>query len=222
MTTKNAFKEGLIQDLGTHGFRPLPLSKGAYLLLFQEAGDLYLTLGVETSRLSKEAFTGSLYLAPAFSWSYAPPDGFPEKAYARVGELLTPAERKEVEPTATAKQADVWWKGFTAGNARSFAEAAAKAAKRLLDTKGLADKARKAPAMRELMEQLEAVREAAKKSPRSANRHLAKVKREDGVPEAWYQAAAELAAGRFDDYNHKDGIKMLAEEAWLLEWAGRP
>lgn len=217
MVTKNNFKFALAKELELLGFKPLPFPKEAYALFHKKIGDLHLTLAIETSRLSKETFTGSLYFAPTFSWAYAPPNGFPEKAYSRIGPYLTPAERKEVVPTATAKQVDVWWKGFNPANASAFAKAAGKAANRMIATKGLADKVRKAPAMLELLEQLDAVRKAAGKSPRSTNRHLTKVKREAAVPEVWYLAAAALAAERFEDYNQKDGIKMLAEEAWLLE-----
>jgi hypothetical protein len=222
VTTKNVFKEAMSREMEKHGFRPLPLSRSAYALFHKKAtGGLHLTVGVESSRLAKQAFTLSFYLAPAFSWSYAPPDGFPQKAYARIGEVLTPAERRKVDAKAAGKQVDVWWKGFTPENAKAAVAIADKAAKRFLETRGLADEVRKAPAMRELVEQLEAVRQAAHGSPRSTNRYLAKVKREQLVPEVWYRAAGALAARRFEDYNHKDGIKMLAEEAWLLETCGR-
>lgn len=220
MASKNAFKTSLTGELGRIGYLPLPLDKGAYAMFFKKSGDLFLTLGCETSRTTKESFTGSFYLAPAFSWSYAPPEEFPEKAYSRIGEFLTPKERKEIDPSATAKQVDVWWKGFTPENAEGFAAAVAMAEKRLLQTKGLAGEARKAPAMMELLEHLQAVTEEVKKKGKLASKALEKVKRETAVPESWYAAAAKVAAERFKDYNHKDGIKMLAEEAWLLKEFG--
>jgi hypothetical protein len=64
------------------------------------------------------------------------------------------------------------------------------------------------------------VRDLAQRSPSSNSRHLQRVKRVPVVPECWYQAAAALASRRFVDFDHKDGIEMLAEQAWLLHELG--
>ncbi len=86
------------EHLAGTGYRRLPIKKDASALFFKPVSGLILTLGVEVSRRYSQTFTGSFYLAPTFSWAYAPPNGFPLKGFRRIGECLTPSQRKQIEP----------------------------------------------------------------------------------------------------------------------------
>jgi len=208
------------EHLAEAGFRQLPLKKEASALFFKPASGLFLTLGVEVSRRYRETFTGSFYLAPTFSWAYAPPNEFPLKGYRRIGECLTPSQRKQVEPDATAQQTDVWWHGFTPENAEQFAHFVTIAESKFLNTKGLVQSVKKSTAMRELLEQIAAVQQTYRQKTVANSPLVEKVRKEKTVPAKWYAAAAKVASERFQDYDHKDGIKMLAEESWLLSEFG--
>jgi hypothetical protein len=74
--------------------------------------------------------------------------------------------------------------------------------------------------MRELMQQLLAVQQAVRAGTIAGSKVLEKVRKDASVPATWYSAAAKVASEQFEDYNHKAGVKMLAEESWLLHEFG--
>jgi hypothetical protein len=210
----------IAEHLAVIGYQQLSIRKAASALFFKRHGDVFLTLGVEISGRYKEAFTGSFYLAPTFSWAYAPPDGFPAKAFRRIGECLSPSQRKAIEPGATAKQVDVWWYGFTPANTRQFADFVKVAEPKFLNDKALVESVRKCTAIRDRLRMLDAVRHAFEQHSLVDRKLVEQVKMDKGVPVEWYLAAAKVAREQFPECNQKHGIKMLAEESWLLSEFG--
>lgn len=215
----------LVANIAEHlaglGYRQLPINKSASALFFKRHGDVFLTLGIEISARYKEAFTGSFYLAPTFSWSFAPPNGFPAKAFRRIGECLSPSQRKKIEPRATPKQVDVWWYGFTPENTQQFADFVKVAESEFLNDKALAQAVKKSSAIRDRLRMFDEVRRSFAQGALADRKFVEKVKIDNGVPVEWYLAAAKVAREQFPECNQKHGIKMLAEESWLLsEFAG--
>jgi hypothetical protein len=218
-STSFSLLPALTELLVAEGYARLPLKLGASALFCKRRHGLFLTLGVEVSRHFGHRFTGSFYLAPIFSWAYAPPIGFPARAYRRIGECLTPRQRRQVEPDAPRAQVDVWWQGFTPENARQFAELASIAEAKLWKDRRLHQAVKTCAAVGERLEMFGAVAQELRRPRLAADPLLAEVRQEEQVPRRWYLAAASVAKRRFPDCYQKHGIKMLAEEGWLLrEW----
>jgi hypothetical protein len=213
----------LAEHLTDLGYQKLPIKKGGAAALFFKKGDgVFLTLGIEAFRRYKESFTGTFYLAPTLSWSYAPADGFPPEGYRRIGEALTPAQRKRIAPKA--KNADVWWYGFTPENTLQFAHFVKIAESKFLTNAALVKSVKECDAIRDLLRMIGAVqceyrRMASAGGDRASGARerelVAKVAKEKIVPSEWYLAAAKSAREQFPILNQKYGIKMLAEDSWL-------
>jgi hypothetical protein len=217
-TTLDKSFPGLESGLLRLGYVRLPLSKGCILLCTKQLNNVYLSLGVERSRYRKNEWTGSFYLAPTLSWSYAPPGEFPEKAYRRIGECLSTSERKKFFPLIASKEIDVWWNEKNEHSVDSFLQAVEMAEKQFTKSKDLQERVIKSKSMRELLKQLIFVQNIIKVGRFKTNLILSKVKRNELIKDYWYQAAAQAAQDRFEEYYHKDGVQMLAEEAWLMDW----
>lgn len=216
MSDAKKFSEHLDQCLKAIGYRRLPISKAAYALFFKKIDQLYLTLSIERSSKMPGRFTASFYLAPLLSWPYAPIDEFPMRAYRRIGECLTVQDRRKIEPDAEIETVDVWWKGYTLESVQQFTTFVPGAEKKFLSSKELQKKVLSCKAMVDLQSHLVAVKQEVDERKSMAHAILDKVKKEDHVPLNWYLAAANVAKLQHPLYYHKDGIKMLAEEAWLI------
>jgi hypothetical protein len=110
--TKKALIKELQLKLQGMSFRTIVGStKGALLHMYKRlSSGLVLNLGVQDSSLHPDAFTGSFYLGPSFTWSYMPPS-FPHKAYDRIGVYLSHDERVSLLSKEYCKPGviDAWW-----------------------------------------------------------------------------------------------------------------
>lgn len=216
MNSRADLVKAIEERLVTIGYRRLPLDKDAAALFFKPVQGVFLTLGIEVSARHRQTFTASFYLSPTFAWAYAPPNGFPLKGFRRIGVCLSPSQRKQIDPTATGQVVDVWWHGFTPENVEQFAHFVLVAEAKFLKDRALQKAVASCPAMRELLQDLAAVQRAHDDKSLAESALVEKVRRVSMVPSRWYHAAAKVAREQAPDYNHKDGVKMLAEESWLL------
>src|SRR5689334_11235785 len=109
--------DSLTEHLGKLKFLPVAQKTwGAKAHYFRHAPNgLILNLGVETSKLYSDRFTGSYYLGPSFTWALMWPS-FPRNAYERVGAFLRPAERRSLLEAEFQSTIDAWWIGSTPEN----------------------------------------------------------------------------------------------------------
>jgi hypothetical protein len=206
----------LDQGLSRLGYTHVPFGRGIATLYCKQRNGVFLTLGVEKSRLYEQRFTASLYVAPALSWGFATPDGFPDKGYRRIGQILTLTERRRIEPRIGRREVDLWWKGFTPENAESFLALVPVVEARIWKDTRLLRAVKTCAAMAELLPMLAAVADEVGKGRRARGPDLGKPPKNKHVPPAWYGAAAAVAKRHYPEMAEPHGIAMLAEESWLV------
>lgn len=108
---KKLFLQEIGNGLFSFGYRTAePSPQNGIKLFYKPINDLFLTLGIESSKFYKGKFSGSFYLSKNLTWSYMPPS-FPREAYKRISSFLDDSERmillssEYTEPGVV----DAWW-----------------------------------------------------------------------------------------------------------------
>lgn len=143
---------GLLEDIGYTAV--FPEEVGAIVQVSKKALDgLFLTIGIEKSRLYTDRYTASFYLAPCLCWSWVPSD-FPKCAYRRIGGFLSKEERRQLlsEEFWGNEVVDAWWGISDNGEMMKFIDSIKMAEPRFICQESIVDMVNASKRMNEFVE----------------------------------------------------------------------
>lgn len=208
----------LTRELERLGYQRRPGPAGGASCLYKCLGRVVLTVGLEFSRHYEDRFTASYYLGPTFEWSYMLP-GYPERAYVRIGKLLSADERERLLPPFFVQSGvvDAWWIGFTDASARSFVETVRLTEPRFLGAPSLVDDTLANEKMRIHVEMLRRVIEATKSGAVTKSELQQQPRRlPTGVPRPYFSAAEIVLREAKPTLVSPKYVALLAIDAWRV------
>jgi hypothetical protein len=208
-----------LEEISSHfesrGYTPLGKGRFAVLEFARPHGNLFLSCGIEKSRLYRSRFTASFYLSVSLRFGYVV-RGFPHQAYERIGQFLKPAERKSLLAPDYRKKGvvDAWWHLDEANQLPSFITAIDIAEKRFLSQRLLARKVLRCERIVCHRDMLERTIELATSLPRKPATRASTI--QDPPPKPWYRSAEMVLKEMTPELTKDSYIELLAVDAWRV------
>lgn len=176
-----------------------------------------LGVGLELSSSFKGNFTCSFFLSESFVFAYMLP-GFPQEAYMRIGNLLTPEERRKhlSNEFNQPNVVDAWWEGFTEENMKSMVYCVKACEGRFINQKHLYKKISECQEMKAHSEITEKVCKLAlddKELPVVKLTQQPK-KRCKEIPEIFYEYAEVVLLKHEPEIINSRFVSLVAIDAW--------
>lgn len=178
--------------------------------------NLFLTLGLETSRFEKDIFTGSFYLSKTTCWSCIWGD-IPKESFKRIGALLSKTEKANfLGDDFEATVEDSWWNSNNTDVFNDFLEAIQTAEINFIipELVDEINRSKDAIDLYELsMKVISMIRN--KEIIEDLDLKFVPEKEIDNIPKKWFNAA-EIVLRNNNEVINKNRVRLLASDAYRM------
>ncbi|MDQ1161350.1 hypothetical protein QE422_001718 [Chryseobacterium sp. SORGH_AS 447] len=179
--------------------------------------NLFLTLGLETSRYEKDIFTASLYLSKTTCWSCIWGD-IPQESFNRIGFLLNENDKNrflgvDYEPGVK----DIWWNIYSPNTHSKFIDAIQEAEIKFITPELIKDiyESSDVSILYELATNVIDLIKNRDHRLSDFDFRFTLEKQIDNIPDVWFKSA-EIVLSQSEEATNKNRIKLLASDAYRI------